>query len=359
MKLKDSFSAVRVCVAIFCLILIAGCVISPRRTLGGGGGTPTPTPSPTPTPNPTATGKLYVSNSAANSILRFDNAFTTGGNIAPAAMISGVNTTLNGPVFITLDAIADRLYVANNGDLSILIFDNISTKNGNIAPNRTIVGGSTTLVTPTDVALDRGRDMLYVADAIDIHVFNSASTATANVAPARNITPGFAVSTIFIDAANDRLYVADQAANAVHIYDGASTLNGAASANRTVQGAATHLANPGALQVDGAGRLVVSNASPASITAYANAAIANGNIAPVAEISGSNTGFSVPDQIAVNPSGTGTLYNADPGAARIAIFTNLTTTASGNITPTRSINGTATTLTTGGQPVGVALDNTR
>lgn len=357
LKLEDSFSTVRVCAAIFCLLLIVGCVISPRRTVGGGG-TPTPTPSPTPTPNPSATGKLYVSNAGANSILRFDNAFTTGGNVSPAATISGVNTTLNAPAFITLDAIADRLYVANNGDLSILIFDNISTKTGNIAPDRTIFGVSTTLTTPTDVALDRGRNLLYVADNIDIHVFTSASTATGNIAPARNIGASFAVSAIFIDAANDRLYAADQAGNAIHVYDSASTLNGTVSANRIVQGAATHLAGPGGLQVDGAGRLVVSNGSPGSITVYANAAIANGNIAPAAEIIGSNTGFSVPDQIVMNTSGTGTLYNADPGAARIAIFTNFSTTT-GNVAPTRSISGVSTTLTAGGQPVGVALDNTR
>lgn len=357
-KLKSSFSTIRVCAAIFWLFLIVGCVISPRRTVGGGGGTPTPTPSPTPTPNPSATGKLYVSNSGANSILRFDNAFTTGGNVAPAATISGVNTTLNAPAFITLDAIADRLYIANNGDLSILIFDNISTKTGNIAPDRTIAGGTTTLISPTDVALDRGKNLLYVADDIDIHVFASASTATGNIAPVRNIAAGFAVSAIFIDATNDRLYAADQAGNAIHVYDNASTLNGSVSANRTIQGAATHLATPGGLQIDGSGRLVVSNASPGSITAYANAGIANGNIAPVAEITGSNTGFSVPDQIAVNTSGTGTLYNADPGAARIAIFANFSTTT-GNVAPTRSISGVSTTLTAGGQPVGVALDNTR
>jgi len=358
LKLKNSISTVRVCAAVFCLLLIIGCVISPRRTVGGGGGTPTPTPSPTPTPNPAATGKLYVSNGGANSILRFDKALTAGGNLTPAATISGANTTLNAPAFITLDAIADRLYVANNGDISILIFDNISTKKGNVAPERTIFGSLTTLTTPTDVALDRGRDLLYVADDIDIHVFASASAANGNVAPARNLSPGFSVSAIFIDAANDRLFAADQADNAIAIYDNASTLNGPVTASRVVQGVATHLATPGGLQVDGSGRLVVSNASPASITIYTNAAIANGNIAPVAEIKGSNTGFSVPDQIVVNPSGTGTLYNADPGAARVAIYANFST-ANGNIAPTRSINGANTTLTVGGQPVGVALDNTR
>jgi hypothetical protein len=357
LRLKNSISAVRVCAAIFCVLLVVGCVISPRRTPGGGG-TPTPTPSPTPTPNPSATGKLYVSNAGANSILRFDNAFTAGGNLTPAATISGVATTLLGPTFLTLDATADRLYVANRDDVSILVFDNISTKNGNVAPSRTIAGPATTFAAPTDVALDKGRDLLYVVDGTDIFVFDSASTRNGNIAPLHSITTGLTVAAIFIDANNNRLFVADQLGDAIAVYDSASTLNGSPVANRRVQGAATHLAQPSGLQVDGSGRLVVSNASPASITIYANAAIANGNIAPVAEITGSNTGFSVPDQIVVNPSGTGTLYNADPGAARVAIYANLST-ANGNIAPTRSINGVNTTLTTGGQPVGVALDNTR
>src|SRR6478752_7747246 len=115
LRLKNRISDVRFCAAIFCVLLVVGCVISPRRTPGGGG-TPTPTPSPTPTPNPSATGKLYVSNAGANSILRFDNAFTAGGNLTPAATISGVATTLLGPTFLTLDATADRLYVANRDD---------------------------------------------------------------------------------------------------------------------------------------------------------------------------------------------------------------------------------------------------
>src|SRR5579864_2590686 len=148
--------------AIFIVFLMVGCVISPRRTLGGGGGTPTPTPNPTatPTPNPTATGKLYVSNSGGASIVRFDNAFTDNGDATPAATISGANTTLNSPSFMTLDAAADRLYVANTGDLSVVIFDGISTRTGiaNIAPTRTIAGAATGLLQPTDVALDKGKD---------------------------------------------------------------------------------------------------------------------------------------------------------------------------------------------------------
>jgi hypothetical protein len=362
--IKRNLTLARVCAAVVCLLLMAGCVISPRRTVGGGTPTPTPSPTPTPTPNPAATGKLYVSNAGSSSILRFDNAFTAT-NATPAATIAGANTTLNSPAFITLDVAADRLYVADRGDLSVVVFDNVSTRTGtvNVAPNRIIAGLQTGLTGPTDVALDKGRDLLYVADDIDVIVFNSASTANGNVPFARDMNVGFAVSAIFIDATNDRLYVADQAADAIAVFDNASTLNGTVTAKRVIQGLATHLAAPGGLQLDGSGRLVVSNVGnqttiPPTITIYANAATANGNVAPVAEITGSNTGMVTPDQIAIDKTGTETLYNADPGAARIAVFANFNS-ANGNIGPTRSISGANTGLTAGGQPVGVALDNTR
>jgi hypothetical protein len=305
-----------------------------------------------------ATGKLYVMESNSNTLLRFDNALTANGNVTPAATIFGNNTTLNFPGFMTLDAANDRLYIADTGDLSIVIYDAISTKNGNIAPNRIITGPATNLLAPTDVALDKVRNLLYVADDLDIHVYASASTANSNQAPTRDLSVNFQLSGIFIDGANDRLYVADQAGNAVAVYDHASTLNGPITANRAVQGPTnTHLSGPGEVQVDGLGRLVVSNALAPSITIYANAATADNDVAPVAEIKGANTGLSVPTQIFIDTTGTGTLYTADPGAARVAVWGNLNT-ANGNIAPTRAIGGTATGITASGQ-LGLAFDNTR
>jgi hypothetical protein len=349
-------------VAVFCLLLTVGCVISPRRTLGGGGGgTPTPTPTATPTgsptPTPVATGKLYVIDSNSNTLLRFDNAFTANSNATPAATIKGNNTTFNFPGFMTLDTTNDSLYIADTGDLSVVIYDGISTKSsGNIAPSRKITGS---LVSPTDVSLDKVRNLLYVADDIDIHVYASASTANGTPTPVRDLSVNFQLSGIFIDGANDRLYVADSAGNAVAVYDHASTLaSGLITANRAVQGPNnTHLSGPGEVQVDGLGRLVVSNALAPSITIYPNAATADGDIAPVAEIAGANTGLSVPTQVFVDTTGTGTLYNADPGAARVAVWGNLNTT-NGNTAPTRVIGGAATGITASGQ-LGLAFDNTR
>ncbi|HWF03403.1 MAG TPA: hypothetical protein VHA06_06935 [Candidatus Angelobacter sp.] len=351
----------------FVLLLSTGCVISPRRTLGDTNPTPTPTATPTPTISPTPTpvsavptGKLYVSNSNDNSIFRFDNAFTATGNVAPAATISGGATTLSSPAFITLDSVNDRLFVANNGGAGVLIFDNISTKTGSIAPERTITGP---LIAPTDVAVDTAKDLLYVVDDTEIYVFASASTATDPISPIHDITVSFAVSGIFIDSANDRLYVTDAAGNDVQVYNSASTQDGPPTVARTLQGANTQLSNPASILIDGLGRLIVTNggnggATAPSINIYANAATLNGNTAPSAQIKGAATLLSAPDQLALDITGTGTLYNADSGAAHVAAFTGLNT-ANGNVTPARVISGASTGLSVAGRPEGVAIDITR
>jgi len=344
------------CFGLLLASLIAGCVISPRRLPGdvAPGATPTPTPG-------TATGKLYVSNQAANSILRFDGASTASANVAPGATIAGGATQLSSPQYLFVDQAADRLFVANTGGSSVLIFDAVSTMTGNnnTAPTRSIFGAATTLNSPSDLALDKGRDMLYVADNLNILVFNAASssTTTGNVPVARNLSVGFSISAIFLDAANDRLFLSDAVGSAVHVYDNVSTLtSGAVAANRTIMGVGTQLASPVGLQVDGAGRLIVSNNAVAAtgITMYSNAATASGNATPVAAISGSNTGFGSPSQIALDATGSGTLYITDPGTAKIPIYSSLSST-NGNLTPTRNINGAATTL---GQNTGIALDTT-
>jgi hypothetical protein len=349
---------------IFLMMIMSGCVISPRRTLGGGP-TPTPTPSPTPTPvatptptpAPAATGKLYVTSGSQNAVLRFDSAFTVTGNVAPAATITGGSTTLSTPIYLALDPAADRLFIANRSTASILIYDQISAKTGDVAPSRTIVGTATNLFIPVQPFLDAGRNLLYVSDDVDVLVFASASTATGNVASARDIQPGFSVGAIYVDTANDRLFVTNPGGNAVNIYDSASTLNGVVTPTRQIVGAATGLGSPVGLQIDGSGRLVVSNSTPPSITVY-NAATANGNTAPLATISGSNTGLVSPNQIAFDTSARDTLYVADPGSGSIAVFTGFIS-ANGNLAPTHVISGSSTTLSAAGLNSGVALDITR
>lgn len=339
------------------LAALSGC-ISPRRIVGGSN---SPTPTPTGSPVPGATGKLYVSNQSGNSILRFDDALTASGAVQPAATISGSNTGLNQAQFMALDASADRLFVANLGGSSVLIWDAVSTVDGNIAPTRTI-GPSSGLLAPIAVALDTTRDLLYVADGSqgEVLVFSPASTAGSNSTPSRAlIITGSVPGGIALDAANDRLYVSDTASNAIGIFDNASTLNGTVTSNRAIIGANTGLQGPAGLTLDLSGDLVVANTGNGnlgSITVYPNAAAADGNVQPSVTIGGSNTTLSAPAQVVLNTaSSDNEIYVADSTANAVSTFTGVNSSG-GNIAPSRSISGSSTTFN---GPRGIALDTTR
>jgi DNA-binding beta-propeller fold protein YncE len=326
------------------LLLISGCSRGRNSGSLGGGGIGT------------STGQLYVSTNS--SILRFSGALTATGNLAPTATITGSATLLSTPEHLIVDPSADRLFVANQGGSSILVFDLASHTTGNAAPTRTISGASTLLAAPHDLALDAGNNLLYVADGTQILVFQSAGTINGNVPPVHNISMGFAVGAIFVDAPNNRLYVADTSGNAISRLEGASLQNGTAVVAATISGAATGLAHPQGLALDSSGRLIVSNAAGPSLTIYASAATASRNVSPAATLSGAATQLSGPDQILLNQGqNNGELYVADNLAGAILVFTNLAS-ATGNVAPARSISGSATGLVPNGVN-GVALDATR
>lgn len=325
------------------LLFVAGCS-SPRNTGSGGGGPAAPT------------GQLYVATNSA--ILRFSGALTATGNVAPAATITGTATLLSAPQHLTVDPSTDRLFVANSGSASVLIFDTASKVTGDAAPSRTISGSSTLLSVPHDLALDAGNNLLYVADGTQILVFQSASTTNGNVPPVHNISMGFAVGAILVDTTNNRLFVADTSGNVIDRLEGASLQDGNAVVAASITGSATGLARPQGLALDSTGRLIVSNAAGPSITIYSSAATASGNVAPAATISGTATQLSGPDQIVFNSGqNNGELYVADPLAAAILIYSNLVV-INGNVAPARSIAGASTGLVANGVN-GVALDTTR
>lgn len=337
------------------ILFISGCVISPRRILGGGGGG-----------NGNGTGQLYVSNESSNSIVRFSGATQATGNIAPAATISGSSTQLSQPQYIFVDTTTNRMYVANLGAADILVFDSLSTLNGNLAPTRVI--SSTSLISPIDVALDSINNFLYVADKSTdsgaIVVFASASSANGSTTASRVIQPGFIPGAIFLDSGNNRLFITDPINNAVDVYDSASTLNGVVAASRTISGSNTQLSQPFGLRIDGSGRLIVGNSSsPPSISIYANAASAFGNIQPNTIISGAATTLTSPTELALDPTtNSGELYVADPVGQEVVVFSSISTaTGTINATPNRQIIGSNTTLAVSGAStaIGVAIDTTR
>ncbi len=207
-----------------------------------------------------ARNRLYISNSEAftctvgtcNAILVFDNANTFTDGTMPVKTLT--DTAFNQPQGIVLDPAIQRLYVANTGGNSVLIYNQVDTLNGSVTATATLTGFSE----PSDLALDSARDILYVLDqsAKNIFVFNNASTLIGGESATRTISSddGFGnnawvkPSAIYLDADNDLLYLADPGANSVFIFTNASTAEGQA-AKKTFLGDKTGLKSPSALTV--------------------------------------------------------------------------------------------------------------
>jgi 6-phosphogluconolactonase (cycloisomerase 2 family) len=304
-------------------------------------------------------GHLYVSSQGQNEILVFSSATTLNGAVTAQAVLTTSTSNITGglltnPQYIFSDSKNDRLYVANSGGASILVFDGVSKLQGNVSmiPTRTIT--STAFTAPADVQLDTVRDILYVADTNAIVVFGGASAANGAANVKAIINPGFSPSALLVDSAHNILFVANSTGSSVALFTNASTLSGAGTLapNFTLQGAATQLNGPSGLQLDPAGRLLVGNTGSASITTYNNASTLNGNVQPVAVLSSTSPALQTPAQITIDPTtNAGELYVADSTQGDVFVFTSVTQ-AAGNLTGTsRQLTG----LTT---PRGVAIDTT-
>jgi len=224
-----------------------------------------------------ARNRVYVANAVNNSILVFSSARTMTGDIAPARTISG--GSLNGPSGLFIDVVNDRLYVTNNGSNSVLIYDNASTAT---TPTQTLAGVATNLDEPAGIYVDTTRNLLYVANAGATNlvlVFNNADTVNGDMAPARSIPISAAPVGIFVDVMADRLYVAS--GNTIRIFDGASMANSASTPDRTISGGGSMLNQPRDIFVDtGTDRLYVANAADDTVLVFNNASTASGSPAP-------------------------------------------------------------------------------
>jgi hypothetical protein len=236
---------------------------------------------------------LYVGN--GTSIRVFYMASIANGDVIPARAISGIGNT--GSLF--LDTVNNLLYVGDDVN-GVKVFSGASTANGSPTP-RLITGDFGATFVIHGVAVDTTvKDILYVSNtnhtssSDQISVFDGGSTVNGSNTPNRTITPNpvSPVGGIFLDATNDRLYVAGGAgATTVMIFNGASTANGSTAPTKTLSGFPSGILN---VVVDTAhdrlyavgvsGVYIVNGVSTATgaVTATAILPVAGGNLTAVA-----------------------------------------------------------------------------
>jgi DNA-binding beta-propeller fold protein YncE len=220
---------------------------------------------------------------------------------------------------------------------------------------------------PAPTATPLGK--LYVSNSDgSVVVFDQALTAEGNIPPSRRFPEAITGPTgIFLDEANDILYVANTDHNSILIYEHASSFNpalGAALATHIISGTKTGLNKPFGVVYDAAkGRLYVVNKENSVSVFQAgcnDAAALNGNISPCQTLSGTATLLDFPRALALDTA-RDILYISNAGTNSILIYDNVSAPATqGNLPPTRIISAhsgseTDSILTL---PFGLAVDPT-
>ena len=329
------------CLQLFRFVSVFFCLILAACGSGGGGGGS----SGGSTTTPLAMSRIFITGKSLaldHLFVSYANSNFTSGALSPDRTVTGINTKLNEPRGIAMDLANDRLYVANFYGNSILVFDNASQTSGDIGPAREIVGANTLLNNPISLFLDTAHDRLYVSNfslqSQNVLVFDNVSQITGDVAPSRVIS-GFVLysysllSGIFVDTTRDILYVVDFNGHAIYIFDGAQFLSGTVTASRIIFGNQTKILAAHGVIVDSVtNQLILANygGSPGSILIFDNASTTSGNVAPSRKITSTDPDFT--PSTTVLDTLRNRLYVVNASVSKLEIIENIST-VNGTITP--------------------------
>lgn len=245
-------------------------------------------------------------------------------------------------------ATGSRIFVGDSGNGAIASGSNLSPSSGTFVVERTIAGTNTQLSTNLfDFALDAANDRLYVADLRSILVFNSASTLSGNVAPSRTVSAlpgpfGSFNGGIFLDTTRNILYAGTNfigSTQNVQVFDNASTAS-AATASRTMTFTIRSISD---IAVDTARNILYVYGTDAfgfaEILAFDNASTLTGAVAPNRAITFPDSGGTGPVGLFVDATNNRLYVPRNDGT--IAVF-DTASAASGSVTgttlPSRSIS---------------------
>ncbi len=105
----------------------------------------------------------------------------TQNNTASSSQDSVDHTTLSKPLDVAVDPVANEIFIANNMDNSIVVFERIVQ--GNAPPKRIIKGSNTTIHWPSDLVLDPIHHEVIVANHLSNVILGFSLTSNADVSP--------------------------------------------------------------------------------------------------------------------------------------------------------------------------------
>ena len=299
---------------------------------GGGGGSSAPQPSKfftavTVTGQPTAIGSVINPNPPA-------------GTLTADRIIEGASTGLAGTIgSLALDIPNDRLYVGNQ--VNVRVFNSASLADGNVPPTHTFSTKTGPAFNAASLFIDTGNNRLYLGDDSNsqVRVYNNASGLNGTVDADRVITGFDTVLGVQVDTTLNILYVTNKSPMNVYtirVFDGADTVNGAATVSRTITPHFNSLDMPvGDMFMDAAhDRLYVAGGANTIVMVFDTAHSASGSIAPTKTMTFPLVGSSNLKSVLVDTVAD-RLYALEPPGAIIALSNQ--STASGAVTGTAAL----------------------
>jgi 6-phosphogluconolactonase (cycloisomerase 2 family) len=176
-------------------------------------------------------------------VASFAGAETATGTIEPRTLLAaGPDSGMYGPRDLAVST-TGALFVASENDGAVVVYDVDDT--GVTAPARRVAGTSTGITAPVSLAVDEGKDLLFVVNSgstgatdTDVLVFEAAASIDGDVAPARTIQPDLpSFAPLQIRARNDSLYAVAQTTNSslIAVFDGASSADGVVAPSLTIE----------------------------------------------------------------------------------------------------------------------------
>lgn len=288
-------------------------------------------------------GTIYVADAGTNAIDVFPPG--SNGDVAPERVIMGPDTGLNEPGDVKVNAAGD-IFVSNFEENSITEY--APQASGDASPICTISGPNT--------GLDENDDMSILPDGtLVVGNFEDAAGdqgavtlfqpgSCGDVTPIETIAgpdTGFDTTEGVGTDANGTIYADSSQDESIQVFKPGS--NGDVAPEYTISGADTGLGHPDDIIVGFDGKIYATNGfgGPVnSITVYAPGA--EGDATPLQDITGANTDFGLPDDLAVDSSGN--MFITDSEATVGPAVLEFAAGATGDVAPTAVITGPDTTF---------------
>jgi DNA-binding beta-propeller fold protein YncE len=243
------------------------------------------------------TGELYVANDIGASVLVFKNVATVQGNVAPARALKGSKTGLRNPTGVFLDTKHQELWVSNLGNASASAFPLMA--NGDVAPLRTIRSAplgtrSLNFGRTAAITYDQRREQFLVPNCVNHpQIAAFARMSTINSPYVRSIEGqrsllGRTMHDLAYDAVHDEIVVTSPLAQAILTFRGSA--NGEEKPIRIIQGPHTGIWGIGAtgkVGIDAANGEILLATPAQEIRVFSR--LANGDVPPVRIIKGPDT----------------------------------------------------------------------